>query len=64
MSARRCSDRNGLLRSGVMNEPPEEDEREAREEEKLSDEELDEVSGGKTPTPGGPIPVPYPNVTD
>jgi len=47
-----------------MNEPPEEDEREAREEEKLSDEELDEVSGGKTPTPGGPIPVPYPNVTD
>jgi len=49
-----------------MNEPHEEDEREAPEQEKLSDEELDEVSGGvaKTPSPGGPVPMPYPNVTD
>jgi hypothetical protein len=36
----------------------------------LSDEELDPVAGGartipdvcKTPTPGGPVPLPYPNV--
>jgi hypothetical protein len=58
--------RNGLLRSSMMNEQHEEDEREAPEEEKLSDEELDDVSGGvaKTPSPGGPVPIPYPNVTD
>ena len=23
----------------------------------------DEVKGGKTPSPGGPIPIPYPNVS-
>jgi len=34
----------------------------------LSDDELDPVTGGaripdvcKTPTPGGPVPIPYPN---
>ena len=38
----------------------------------LSDHELDPVTGGalpqkriaKTPTPGGPLPIPYPNVTE
>jgi hypothetical protein len=37
--------------------------------DELGDEELDKVSGGrslpdtgKTPTPGGPVPIPYPNV--
>ena len=36
----------------------------------LTDDELDPVTGGalpqkpitKTPTPGGPLPIPYPNV--
>jgi bacteriocin-like protein len=28
----------------------------------LTDEELETVSGGKTPSPGGPQPIPYPNV--
>jgi hypothetical protein len=27
----------------------------------VSDDELDGVRGGKTPTPSGPIPIPYPN---
>jgi len=27
----------------------------------LTAEELESVSGGRTPGPGGPIPVPYPN---
>jgi hypothetical protein len=37
--------------------------------EELSDEQLDGVSGGtartsiKEPVPGGPVPIPYPNVT-
>ena len=39
-------------------------------EDELRDQELEEVAGGrahipdvaKTPTPGGPVPVPYPNV--
>ena len=28
----------------------------------LTKEELDSVSGGKPPTPGGPVPIPYPNL--
>jgi bacteriocin-like protein len=40
-------------------------------DDELSEEELDQVSGGvrknvdvcKTPSPGGPLPVPYPNTT-
>jgi len=28
----------------------------------LTLEELQKVSGGKTPSPGGPVPVPYPNL--
>ena len=27
----------------------------------VPDAELDTVRGGKTPVPGGPVPVPYPN---
>jgi len=47
-----------------MSEPHDE-EREAPEEEGLGDDDLDQVSGGvgKTPSPGGPVPIPYPNVT-
>jgi bacteriocin-like protein len=38
-------------------------------DDELDEKELDQVSGGrlrlpdvaKTPTPGGPVPVPYPN---
>ena len=41
-----------------------------RPDDDLGDEELDQASGGrsqipdvaKTPTPGGPVPIPYPNV--
>jgi len=29
----------------------------------LSEKELESVKGGKTPSPGGPIPLPYPNTT-
>ena len=28
----------------------------------LTAEELEKVSGGKTPSPGGPLPLAYPNV--
>jgi bacteriocin-like protein len=28
----------------------------------LTAEELEKISGGKTPSPGGPQPIPYPNV--
>lgn len=27
----------------------------------VPDAELDGVRGGKTPVPGGPVPIPYPN---
>lgn len=27
----------------------------------VSDDRLDGVRGGKTPAPGGPVPIPYPN---
>jgi hypothetical protein len=27
----------------------------------LTDQDQEKVKGGKTPQPGGPIPVPYPN---
>ena len=30
---------------------------------KLTDQEEAKVKGGKTPTPGGPIPIPYPNIS-
>jgi hypothetical protein len=36
--------------------------RATREIRELTAEELEKVSGGKTPTPGGPLPLPYPNV--
>ena len=40
-------------------------------DDELGEEELDQTSGGrsripdvvKTPSPGGPVPVPYPNVS-
>jgi hypothetical protein len=48
-----------------MNEQ-EQEEPEAANDESLSEEELDGVSGGaiKAPVPGGPVPIPYPNTTD
>jgi len=33
-----------------------------REDRELTDDQLETVSGGKTPTPGGPVPVPYPTL--
>jgi hypothetical protein len=29
----------------------------------LRDRDQDRVKGGKTPSPGGPVPIPYPNLT-
>jgi bacteriocin-like protein len=36
--------------------------RATREIRELTAEELENVSGGKTPSPGGPRPLPYPSV--
>jgi hypothetical protein len=39
------------------------------QDDELSEEQLDDVSGGtarapiKEPAPGGPVPIPYPNIT-
>jgi hypothetical protein len=30
----------------------------------LRDHDQKRVKGGKTPSPGGPVPIPYPNVTE
>ena len=30
---------------------------------KLSDQDQEKVKGGKTPSPGGPVPIPYPNIS-
>ena len=30
---------------------------------KVTDEEQEKLRGGKTPSPGGPIPIPYPNTS-
>jgi hypothetical protein len=27
----------------------------------LSDQDQEKLKGGKTPSPGGPVPIPYPN---
>ena len=40
-------------------------EQSTRVKDELRDDELDQVTGGasmKTPQPGGPLPIPYPNV--
>lgn len=29
----------------------------------LTDREQEKVKGGKTPSPAGPVPIPYPNVS-
>jgi hypothetical protein len=31
------------------------------EDLEVPEEQADEVRGGKTPSPGGPVPIPYPN---
>jgi hypothetical protein len=36
-------------------------EEERPEDIEVSETEADEVRGGKTPSPGGPVPIPYPN---
>ena len=41
-----------------MEEEPEDEDLE------VGEEEAEDVKGGKTPSPGGPVPIPYPNVTD
>jgi len=33
-------------------------------DQKLTDEQLDRVSGGRKPAPAQPIPIPYPNKSD
>jgi hypothetical protein len=29
----------------------------------LTDQDQEKVKGGKTPSPGGPVPIPYPNLS-
>lgn len=34
----------------------------ARPSKPMTDRDQEKVKGGKTPAPGGPVPIPYPNI--